>query len=57
MTTEMKHVYVTMLKALLDEIDRLVGRRQRTAFPVRAMEEELARMKAKKGVHNTTLKA
>ena len=57
MTTEMKHMYVTMPKALLDEIDRLVGRRHRTAFLVKAVEEKLARMKAEKGVHNTPQEA
>jgi hypothetical protein len=42
-------MYATMPKALVDEIDRLIGRRHRTAFLVKAIEEELPRMKAEEG--------
>jgi metal-responsive CopG/Arc/MetJ family transcriptional regulator len=57
MTTEMKHMYVTMPKALLDEIDRLVGRAHRNEFIVKVIEEKLARMKAEVGVTNTRKEA
>jgi Arc/MetJ-type ribon-helix-helix transcriptional regulator len=57
MTTQMKHIHITMPRTLRDDIDHLVGKSGRYALLEAAIMEKLARIQPHEGKDTATTDA